>query len=83
MLKSQSVTGFFPLALFRLFRALFKVAVVVRLWFIDAVFEWFLLEKFQNFSHLAHCWSYIAKNNGAGAGDFVASYCVQKGWIDI
>ena len=41
------------------------------------------LEKLKNFSHLAHCWSDIAKNNGAGAGDFVTSYCVQKEWIDI
>ena len=73
----------FPLALFRLFGALFKVAVVVRWLFMGAVFEWFLLEKFKNFSHLAYCWSDIAKNNGAGAGDFVTSYCVQKEWIDI
>ena len=69
--------------LFRLFRALFKVAVVVRLLFIDAVFEWFLLEKFKNFSHLTHIWSDMAKNNGASAGDFVTSNCVQKEWTNV
>ena len=76
VLRSLSVTGFCFLALFRVFRALCKLPASVRLLFIDALFERFLLEKFNNFSHLTHIWSHIAKNNGASAGDFVISHCM-------